>query len=112
MITLYENASMADEKVRLLTALGKARTPSLRARALKYAMTDAVRKQDRHVCMMPLLTNGPLARREFWEFVKQNISILPDKLAGHNLIRRIYKNSCIGFAHEEKLKEVDSTKIF
>jgi hypothetical protein len=90
LLTLYADAALSEEKVRVLRALGCTHDAALAARALAFATSDAVRSQDlvfvvgsvgqnpfvcalrRHRAPLPLPTGGPRSRGVAWTWLQAN----------------------------------------
>ena len=80
ILKLHDKATMQDERVRLLSCLGSARSPALLQRLFNLAFSDYVRKQDRYHVLLGV-TGSAAGRRALWNLVQAKIATLEDDLA-------------------------------
>ncbi len=85
---------MADEKMRLLGALGTTRHPELQKRLIARAFSDRIRKQDKFRPLHIIGHSTPAGRRALWDTVQERIDKLADELGGSVLMSYTLKVSC------------------
>ncbi|MBI4398328.1 MAG: M1 family metallopeptidase, partial [Candidatus Omnitrophica bacterium] len=81
LLNVYTSAGLQEEKVRVLRAMTRFRTPELVRRAHRFALSGEVRAQDTFIILAGLGSNA-FAREANWKFVKSNWSTLVDRFAG------------------------------
>ncbi|MBI4397845.1 MAG: ERAP1-like C-terminal domain-containing protein, partial [Candidatus Omnitrophica bacterium] len=110
LLNVYTSAGLQEEKVRVLRAMTRFRTPELVRRAHRFALSGEVRAQDTFIILAGLGSNS-FAREANWKFVKSNWSTLVDRFAGGlNLLGHIVEGSVAGFSGA--LEFNDAAKFF
>ena len=71
MLQLGKNASLQEEKLRLLRSLANFKQPKLLQRSLEHSLSPAVRTQDAVSLLISVATN-PVGRELAWTFIKEN----------------------------------------
>ena len=89
LVKLYNKTDLQEEQRRIMGALAQFKQINLINKALKFAFSDKVRPQDSPLMLSTIAAN-PRARKQAWNFVKNNWTILKDRYAqGGHMLNRI-----------------------
>ncbi|KAL5104093.1 Puromycin-sensitive aminopeptidase [Taenia crassiceps] len=105
LLELYDQATLSDERVRILSSLGAVTNADIIQRLFKFTFTEDVRKQDRfHVLTGVAQTPG--GRRALWNLVRSRIATLSEDLGTSHLLTRVLMESGSNFASQEFYEEI------
>lgn len=109
LLELYQRNEDAEEKFRVLIALGQCHRKDLLAQFFNFCVSPAVRTQDAPVVMARAGAH-PLGRTMGWEFVKDHWSLLTERYVGHglNLFTRILEGITSGFTTRTAWEDVEA----
>jgi puromycin-sensitive aminopeptidase len=108
LLALYKSATVHEEKVRILYALGQFENKKLLKQTLAFGLSDEVRLQDRNSVFASVLGN-PFGRALAWDFIQKNWKKLVAEYGeGGHLLARLVK-PLGGFTDK---KDGDSIKKF
>jgi len=78
LIKLYRESDLAEEKVRILRALGTVKEAELMDRILEFSLSDEVKAQDMISILYNMKTSS-LGKRKGWDFFKSHVEIFKTK---------------------------------
>lgn len=105
---LERKATLQEEQVRLLVALGRPRDPGLLRETLRRSLTDDVRLQDSGLVILNVASARPsLGRPLAWTFVKENWDELYRRYAESGTMIRHLVEISQGFSTLEMAKDVE-----
>ncbi|CDS36469.1 puromycin sensitive aminopeptidase [Echinococcus multilocularis] len=105
LFELYNQATLNDERVRILSSLGATTNADIIQRVFKLTFTEDVRKQDRfHVLLS--VTGSAGGRRALWNLVRARIATLSEDLGTSHLLARVLVGSASSFALQERYDEI------
>ena len=105
---LYRDATLQEEKVRLLAALGMFRQEELLNETLAFTLTPEVRTQDTMIGMTRVASNS-YGTVLAWDFFKKNWDEFKKRYGdGGHIIGRLIKELCSKFATPEKAKDIEN----
>jgi len=107
LLKIYSGTDLQEERVRVLRALTRFRRPEIVRRALDFALSEHVRRQDAYVILSGFGGN-PIGRPLAWEFIKRHWSELTTRYSdgGLGLMTRVIEGSTTGFSTSAALKDV------
>ncbi|OHA49128.1 MAG: hypothetical protein A2991_04120 [Candidatus Terrybacteria bacterium RIFCSPLOWO2_01_FULL_58_14] len=100
----FERVDAAEEKVRLLVALGSVRDPALVTEVLRYAFSDCVRPQDSPYVFLGL--RAP-ARDVAWRFVRENLGMLHERFGHSRMIGEFIAGAIRHFSDDATAEEIE-----
>jgi len=103
---LYMGTDVADERVRLLVALGKCRDDEVRSKALEFSISDAVRTQDSVIAISGFFGSNE-GRKAAWSFIKQNWGVVIKRSSGGHQVSRLVEVIIGDFASEEEHNDLE-----
>ncbi|XP_024935803.1 puromycin-sensitive aminopeptidase isoform X2 [Cephus cinctus] len=106
MLKLYREATLHEEKDRILRSLGALKDEALLVKVLEFAMSDEVRAQDTVFSIMSVAMNYR-GRQLAWRFFKDNWKKLMDRYEGAFLLTRLVKFTTENFVTEEAARDVE-----
>ncbi|XP_021340205.1 puromycin-sensitive aminopeptidase-like [Mizuhopecten yessoensis] len=106
MLQLYDAADMQEEKVRISRSLGCIKSPEIKKKVLKFAMSEKVRSQDT-VFVIAGITGSVEGREIAWQFLQDNWAALHDRYKGGFLLSRLVKTTTENFVTEERAKDIE-----
>lgn len=107
---VYLSTDIADERIKLMYAMGKTKDSDVLEKYLNFAISDDVRKQDTTFALAGCFTSHE-SRVISWNFVKHNWRLLiDDRCAGGHAVRRLIETAVKDFTALELLK--DAEKFF
>merc|ERR1711977_232349 len=104
----YRGAIDADEKEKLLLALGSVTEEGLLKKALDLVMTDGVESMDVRSYVARIAGTGLLGRQLAWKFLQENFDAVYEKVNGSldvssSRLAKLVSRVCGGFADDAKL---------
>ena len=104
---IYLSSDLQEEKVRVLRALTRFKTPNVIRKVLEFSLSPEVRLQDKYAVLAGFGSN-PQARQMNWEFVKAGWPQIVALYSGGSvgLLGHILEGASVGFSDEETLKDV------
>ena len=107
LLKVYRASSLQEEKVRILRALTNVQQPDLIRRALTFAFSDEVRRQDAYMVLAGYGHN-PAGRDLAWAFAKRHWKTLIERYSdgGLRMMTYMIEGSTRGFTTTEKLQEI------
>ncbi len=104
---LHEEATLQEEKIRILGAMSMFQQPELLKRTMEYSLTPAVRSQDSPSALARVARN-PFGLELAWEFLREHWSEYMKRYgAGGHMMGRIVQAVTAGFSTLEKAAEVE-----
>jgi len=108
VLDVFKKASMAEERVRALRALGYAKEEKLIQRLLAMSIDGSIRSQDVFYVFGTLANNRAGAALS-WKFLQDNWSTIIEMFAsGQFLLARIVKSATSCFASQARAAEVEA----
>uniref|UniRef100_A0A7S2T1N5 Alpha-aminoacylpeptide hydrolase n=1 Tax=Chloropicon primus TaxID=1764295 RepID=A0A7S2T1N5_9CHLO len=109
----YRVALDADEKEKLLLALGTVTTEELIAKSLDLVMTDDVASMDVRSFVARIAGSSLLGRQLAWKYLQENFDALYEKVNGSldvssSRLAKLVSRVCSGFADDKSLQELES----
>jgi len=104
---LYKKSELQQEKVRILSALGKFKQPILIKKSLEFGLSKYVRPQD-IISNFGGVYSNPTSGDIAWEFVKKNWKELYKRYSNSRIINNIITSSVNDFKTLEKEREVEN----
>lgn len=109
----YRRATDADEKEKLMLALGSVLDKNLIQKSLSLAMSDDIESMDVRSFMGRIASSGLLGRELTWKYLQENFDALYEKVNGSldvasSRLAGLVSRVCGGFATDARLREVQS----
>jgi len=104
LMEIYRSTELQEEKNRAGRAFGYTKNPERLEKAIKFALSDEVRDQDKVFFIMPIGVSNPLRA---WRLFQENKELLRDKYRVSHLMTRLVKFTTENLASEEMAAEVD-----
>lgn len=104
---LYEQSTLAEERVRAMSALGHTSDSKLIQKTLEWALSDEVRDQDKvYVLSGVCSTNN--GRQLTWQYFQNNWSLINEKYGKGTgfILSRLVSAIISGFKSKEKMQEI------
>ena len=107
----YNTAIDADEKEKLLLALGSVQSADLITRSLDLAMTPVVASMDVRSFVARIAGSSQLGREMSWTYLQNNFDALYEKVNGgtdvsSSRLAKLVSRVCSGFSSDERLAQV------
>ena len=107
MKSLYRNAELADEKNRILHALGFSQNPDILQQVLEFAISYEVPPQDSIVTLASVASNR-YGFHQAWTFFANNIEKISKRYAGGLfLMAKLLKSLTENFSSMEAFQEIN-----
>ncbi|MEK7561186.1 MAG: M1 family metallopeptidase [Patescibacteria group bacterium] len=107
LLALYRTTNDAEEKLRILSAMGSFTDKGVLQEALAFSLSEEVRSQDTPTLLASVRGNA-VAQEMAWEFIKQQWGPLVKRCgAAHHTMPRIVNAVTNGFALEDHRHDVE-----
>eukprot|EP01116_Phalansterium_solitarium_P017074 TRINITY_DN4120_c0_g1_i1.p1 TRINITY_DN4120_c0_g1~~TRINITY_DN4120_c0_g1_i1.p1 ORF type:complete len:889 (-),score=315.99 TRINITY_DN4120_c0_g1_i1:342-3008(-) len=108
LLGMYRTATLQEEKLRALRALGASRQPALLRATLELAVSPEVRAQDIATAFYPVAAN-PVGRNLAWAFFQERFETIQEILKDAGLLMpRLISILTDNFSTQAKLQEVEA----
>eukprot|EP00002_Diphylleia_rotans_P015932 TRINITY_DN3086_c0_g1_i4.p1 TRINITY_DN3086_c0_g1~~TRINITY_DN3086_c0_g1_i4.p1 ORF type:complete len:798 (-),score=182.20 TRINITY_DN3086_c0_g1_i4:58-2451(-) len=108
VLAIYRAATLPEERLRALRALGCARTPDLHRRSLEFSLSEEVRTQDTYI-VIAAASGSVLTRKATWQFMKDNWTTFNQKFGtGQFLFGRMISFATSKFTTEAMAAEIEA----
>ncbi len=108
MLMLYRQSELAEERVSILGALGKAQDPDILAQVLEFALSPEVHAQEALLVLVSA-AQSRIGHRFAWNFFVSNIDKIAQRyLGGLFLFSKLVKSVTENFCDREDLREVSA----
>lgn len=108
LVQMYNAATLSEQKVRILRAMGQVREPAAVQRALDFAKSDAVRSQD-FVFVYSALGGSPSSGDAAWRFMRENWDFIHKRYGkGGFLFSDLCQSSFDSFHDAGRIPEVEA----
>lgn len=107
VLRLYQETTIADQKLIALSALGSTRDPALLQRTLDFSMSEGVRPQD-IIYVFGTVASNPKGRTMAWEFVQKHWAALEERYykGSMSLLGRIVSSTTDSFSSTAWFEQV------
>jgi len=106
MLMLYRTSQLAEDRVAVLQALGKAQNMDILAEVMEFALSSEVHAQDALLILVSA-ASARVGHRHAWNFFVANIDKILDRyLGGLFLFSKLVKSVTESFCDEDSYREV------